>query len=186
MVSHRPVALGVPETDGPPLTGRVDEVILINERLARLHVDLRQEKLGSVVRKRIGPQELARRTIERPDATAFADVQRDVTRLAPWNIRVDPFDELRIGADGGPHQNSFVRVIHIPVVARQMLVIPNELAGIGIERHGRIAVKVRRRRKGNRSGVPAVTGRPGIRHRVGDAPDDQPPRRVISSCQSPR
>ena len=67
-----------------------------------------------------------------------------------------------------------------------MLVIPHELSGIGIERHGRIAVKVRRRRKWNRPGVPAVTGCPRVRHRVGDAPENQPAHRVVSAGQSPR
>ena len=124
--------------------------------------------------------------IERPDAAALADRQRDVALLAARNIRVDPLDELRIGIDRGPHQHSFVRVVQVPVIARQMLVVPDELAGVGIERHGRIAVEIRRRRKRNRARVSAVAGGPGIRHRVGDAPENQPPHRIVPARQSPR
>ena len=111
-------------------------------------------KFRRVVRKRLGPEELARVAIERPDAAALADRQRDVALLAARNVRIDPLHELRIGTDRRAHQHALVRVVQVPVVARQMLVVPDELAGVGIQRDRRIAVEIGGRGERNRSALP--------------------------------
>ena len=67
----------------------------------------------------------------------------------------------------------------VPVVARQMLVVPDELAGVGLQRDGRVAVEVGGRGRGNRVGVAAVPRRARVRHRIGDAPVDEPPHGIV-------
>jgi hypothetical protein len=67
-----------------------------------------------------------------------------------------------------------------------MLVIPDELSGFGIQRHGRITVQVCWRRQRDGSRVATVPGGASIRHRVRDAPENQPAHRIVATRKPPR
>jgi hypothetical protein len=67
-------------------------------------------------------------------------------------------DSGRVGVDGGVDQQTFEWVIEVPVVV-QMLVIPDDLTGVGVEGERRVVVQMRvvrtahqelRRRRGDR------------------------------------
>ena len=70
------------------------------------------------------------------------DLDHDVALLPARNVGVDPLHRAGIGIDRGPQQRSLVDVVGIPVVAGQVLVIPDELAGIDVQRHRRVRVQV--------------------------------------------
>src|SRR6516225_6607596 len=60
-------------------------------------------------------------------------------------------------------------LVVIPRVVRQILVVPNELAGIDVERHGRVGVEI----------VPRAGLRVIIRGRIAGAPNGEPRRRIV-------
>ena len=124
------------------LTGLLQDEVPVDGRLAGFPIDVGDEELRRVEWKGRGPQELTVIAIEREQAAAFTHTHRDVSLLVAGNIRIHPFHKFRIGIDRGPHEDSLVRVVLIPIVARQMLVIPGKLARIWIQRHGRIRVEI--------------------------------------------
>jgi hypothetical protein len=73
-----------------------------------------------------GPEELAGAAVERPDDAGLADGQK---RLARTSVYLDVGEHL------------LKDMIEIPVIARQELVIPNDLAGIRIQRQRRIGIE---------------------------------------------
>ncbi len=118
------------------LAGLLEDQIIVDLGLAGLDVDSLEHGVGRVVRERRRPEELAGGAVEREDAARFADGYGDVALLTLFDGGVDPFDELRIGSQLEVQQRAFVGVIGIPVVTGQMLVIPVELAGGGIDGDG--------------------------------------------------
>ena len=58
------------------------------------------------------------------------------------NLGVDPLDGSGIWIKGGSEEDSLVGMIGIPVVSWHMLVIPDQLAGVRLQGHGRITVKL--------------------------------------------
>ncbi len=110
----------------------------------------------------------------------------NVALLAAPDVRVDPLDELRIRVDRRSKQRPLVRVVLVPIVARQMLVVPGELAGVGIQRDGRIAVEIGGRKRRDRIRIAAVPRHPRVRRRIGNAPVDQTPHRIVAPGQTPR
>ena len=62
-------------------------------------------------------------------------------RLAGLQARIDPRDLARFGRDRGVDEQPLERMIEIPVVD-QMLVVPDDLAGRGIERERRVVIEV--------------------------------------------
>jgi len=64
------------------------------------------------------PQEFARAPVERPNDSRLSDCQQRLPRAIP---HVDV------------HENLLEHMIEIPVVAGQKLVVPHDLAGIGVE-----------------------------------------------------
>ena len=139
-----------------------------------------------VVRERRGPEELARLAVVEPDAAALGGRDGDVARDAARDVRVDPFDVRGIGIDDGADQGLLVRDVHVPVVAGQMLVVPDELARVGIQRDRRVAVEVGRRVARDRVDVAAVTIGARVRHRVRDAPVEDSAHGIVASPGSPR
>src|SRR5271165_6537972 len=71
--------------------------------------------------------------------------------------------------DAGVHENALVIVIRVPVVAGKLLVVPDELAGLHVERDRRVAIEVGRRGQRHSVGA-AVPRQPRIGVWVGDAP----------------
>ena len=63
-------------------------------------------------------------------------------RLARLDLRVDPRHLLRVGRDRGLDQQALERMIEIPVID-DVLVVPDDLAGVGVERQRRVVVEVR-------------------------------------------
>ena len=84
------------------------------------------------------------------------------------------------------HQRALMRIVGVPVIAREMLVIPGELAGIRIDRNRGIAVQIRRRRPRGPIRLAVVPRRALIRHRIRDAPVDHFAHRIVAPRQSPR
>ena len=175
MVSRGPVTARIPVTDDVVLAGLLENDVPVDRRLAGFHVDIGDHEVRIVVRKRRGPEKLAGGAIQLEDSAGFADRDRDVALLAALDRGIDPFHELRIGIQSRPQQSSFVRVIGIPIVAGQMLVIPGELAGSGIDRDGGIAVEIGRGGARNGVGIAVVA-----RGRADPASDWRRPSR--SAC----
>ena len=73
---------------------------------------------------------------------AFGDGDDDVLLGAGCHTRINPFDESRVRAHAGADEKAFLVVVGIPVVAGQFLVMPDQLAGLDAERHGRVAVEL--------------------------------------------
>ncbi len=76
-----------------------------------------------------------------------------------WMSGLIHFTNFGIGIQPRADQRALVGVIGVPVVAGEMLIVPDELPGLGVERDGRVAVKIRRRacgrpRRGCRCGAP--------------------------------
>ena len=142
-------------------------------------------KCSRVVRKRHRPEELAGGAVVEPHAAAFADRDRDVALDAFRHVRVDPLHVPRIGIDDRADQRLFLVDVHVPVVAGQMLVVPDELARVGVERDRRVAVEIGRRMARDRVDVAAVPVAARVRHRVGDAPVDESPHGVVGAGQPP-
>src|SRR5688572_28089951 len=120
--------------------GLLEYEIPVEGRFARLHVDIRNHELRSVNREWRCPQELAVAAVENEDSTGLANRHDDVTLLSSRHRRVDPLHEARIGIEPRSKQSPFMRVVRIPVVAGQMLVIPRELAGVRIQGDSRVAI----------------------------------------------
>src|SRR5262245_18615674 len=81
--------------------------------------------------------------------------------------------------------------VRIPVVARNVLVVPRQFPCIGIQDDGGIAVEIRRGMCRDRIGVPVVAYAPRVlggvlAARIRDAPVEQTPYGVVGSRQSPR
>src|SRR2546426_952085 len=74
------------------------------------------------------------------EAPAFCDRHHDVALLARHDRRADPFRVPGVGVQARAHEDALVVVIRIPVVAGKLLVVPDELARLDVERNGRIAV----------------------------------------------
>ena len=114
---------------------------------------------GSSDRKRRGPEKFAVVAVQHEDAAGFTDGDDDVALLAGPDCGVDPLHVLRIGTDARAHQRAFMRVVGVPVVAGQMLVVPGELAGVRIRARSSNCCRGRRaltgkRRRGCRRAVP--------------------------------
>ena len=75
-------------------------------------------------------------------------------------------------------------MIEIPIVARQVLVVPHELAGLDIDGDGRVAVELGR--CGARNGIDVAVALPARpRLGIGDRPVEHLARRVIRTRQPP-
>ena len=57
----------------------------------------------------------------------------DLAPLARLHLRVDPRHFARIRRDGGVDEHALERMIEIPVID-EVLVVPDDLAGVGIQR----------------------------------------------------
>src|SRR5262249_4672742 len=73
----------------------------------------------------------------------------------------------------------------VPAVAGELVVVPDELAGLDVERERRIAVEIGRRGEGNGVGT-AVARKPRIGVRIGDAPVEDLALGIIGARQAPR
>ena len=57
------------------------------------------------------------------------------------NARIDPRDLARIRRDGRVDEQPLERMVEIPVID-EMLVVPDDLAGLGVERERRVVIQV--------------------------------------------
>ena len=48
----------------------------------------------------------------------------------------------KIGRDAGPHQHPLLVVVGVPIVGGQLLVVPDQLAGLDVQRNRRVAVEI--------------------------------------------
>ena len=161
-----------------------EELVGVDARLAGFHVDVVHVDVGIVVGERPCPQEPAARALDDEQAAAFGDRHHDVALLARHDGRADPLRVPRVGVQARAHEDALLVVIRIPIVAGKLLVVPEELARRDLERNGRIAVEIGRR--GERYGIgAAMTRKPRIGVRVGDAPVQDLAFRIIGAGQAP-
>ena len=89
-----------------------------------------------------GPQELAGLPVQRVNDAGLAGNTGDhFAPLARLDLRIDPGHLARIRRDGCVDQQPLKRMIEIPVIDH-VLVIPDDLAGIGIQRQRRVVIQI--------------------------------------------
>src|SRR5262249_5937502 len=104
------------------------------------------------------PQEFAGAPVERPDDAALADSQE---HLPGMTVDLD-IGELR------PET-----MIEIPTIPRQELVVPDDLAGVGIKRQCRVGIED--------SAVAGAAHDLAVRDRAAGAPIDEIERRIVTA-----
>ncbi len=88
------------------------------------------------------PQELAGGAVEGVDDAGLAgDAGHDPAHLARLQAGVDPLDRLRVRGHRGVDEDALERVVEVPAVV-EVLVVPDDLAGVGVEGEGRVVVEV--------------------------------------------
>ena len=91
---------------------------------------------------RIGPQELAGLAVEGVDDAGLArNAGHHFAHFTGLESRVDPAHRARVGRHRRVEQDPLERMVEIPVVV-QVLVVPGDLAGVGVERERRVVVEV--------------------------------------------
>ena len=90
-----------------------------------------------------GPEEFAGLAVEGVDDAGLAGhAGHHPADLARPQPRVDPAHRVGVGRDRGVEQHPLEGVVEVPVVV-QVLVVPDDLAGVGVEGEGRVVVQVR-------------------------------------------
>ena len=115
-----------------PLVIFFEHGIPVDGSLTGRCVDARDVELRRVVRARSRPEELAVVTVDHPYPSGFSNGCHNVAFLAPRNFRAEPFDFLGIRIERRAKQNALMRVILVPIVSWQVLVIPVELSRVRI------------------------------------------------------
>ena len=88
------------------------------------------------------PQKLPGLGVERPDQTCLArNAGDDLAPLAGAHIRVDPRHFRRIRGDLGLDNHPLEDVVEVPVVARQVLVVPHHFACVRVDRQRGVGVQ---------------------------------------------
>ena len=125
-------------------TGYTVDDFIIDPRLP-IRIDFFDQEPRSVIRERRRPKKFPVVAIQQEQSTTFADRSRNFMLRILRDRCIDPLHIFRIRIHGSREENALIRVVLIPVVARQVLVIPQQLAGFRIQRNCRIAVEIRRR-----------------------------------------
>src|SRR5690349_3379004 len=99
-------------------------------------------KLRRIVQERRRPQEFSSVTVDDPDPASFRYRRNNIPFLPALYLRVEPFHVLRIGIEDRSEKNALMRMVFVPIVAQQILVVPIELARLGIKSHCKVAVKL--------------------------------------------
>src|SRR5207302_6690337 len=97
--------------------------------------DLGDDEVWRVEWEWRGPEKLAIRAIQRPDASALADVHRNVANFTATDCGIDPLHKPRIGIHGRANERSLFVDVFIPIVTGKMLIKPLQLSGVRIERN---------------------------------------------------
>ena len=159
--------------------------VVVDGDLAGFAVDIGNEKQRIIVGKRRGPEELAGAAVDLKNSAAFAHHHRYVVFFAARNIGIEPLHVLRVGIEFFADQRALVRVVHVPIVGGQMLVIPFELARFRIERDGGVAVKIGGRGARGAVGIAIVALQARVRHGIRDAPVERFADGIVGAGQSP-
>lgn len=164
MVGRRPEAAGIVEADEHAVAVFLFHLVPVDVGAPRVDVDAGDVEVGHVERERRGPEELPGLPVQNPDAAGLRDLDHHVAFLTARDIGIDPLDCCRIGIDARANEGSLVDVIEVPVVAGQVLVVPDELAGLDVDGDGGVAVELGG--SGTWDGVDvavALPPRPGLR-----------------------
>ncbi len=146
MVSDRPQPARVVETAEHLVAVFLEQLVDVDVRLPGLEVDLVHVDIGIVVGERMRPQEFPGLTFDHEHAAALADRHNDLTLLIARQVGAPPLHVPGVGIDQRAQQDALLVVIGVPVVARQLLVVPDELSGRDVERDRRVAVEIGRSR----------------------------------------
>ena len=185
MIGDLPQAARVVVAADDAVAVLLEQLVGIDARLAGLDVDDAHVDVRIVEGERPRPQELAGLLRDRKHAAAFGDGDDDVLLGAGRHRRIDPFDESRVRAHAGANQDAFLVVVGVPIVAGQFLEVPHQLAGLDVERHGRVAIELCRRCLGD-GVVAAVAFESRVRIGIGHAPIDDFADRIVRARQAPR
>ena len=117
-----------------------------DEQCVGIHGDVAGEAVDArehvLLHGRARPEEFARRAVERVDDARLAGNPRDdFAPLAAADARVDPRHLVAVGSYGRLDEQPLVRVIEIPVID-DVLVVPNDLARVGVQRERRVVIEV--------------------------------------------
>ena len=116
-----------------------DVDIRIGNALASLDVDADDDIL---IIGLLGPQEFPGGSVQGPDDARFARNPGDhLTSRAGSNIRIDPGHGVCLGYHLGFHHDAFEGMILIPVAPGDVLKVPDDFPGIGIQRQGRVGIQ---------------------------------------------
>ena len=135
-----PVLAAVPRGAGEDLLAlrAEDELGVLGDR-AGGPVDVADHVLRNGVP---GPEELPGLPVQRIDDAGLAgNPGHDPAGLAGLDAGVDPGDLARIRRDGGVDQEPLERMVEVPTVV-QVLVVPDDFAGVGVEGQGGVVVEV--------------------------------------------
>ena len=111
----------------------------VGNALAPLDVDADDDilKIGL-----LSPQKLPGSSVQGPDDTRFAGNPGDhFAARTGGNIRIYPGYGICHRGDLGFHHDAFEGMILIPVTPRDMLKVPDDFPGIGIQRQGRVGIQ---------------------------------------------
>ena len=153
---------------------------------AGLDVDVGDhEPLGALERERVGPEELAGLAVVDEQAAGLAQHDHDLALFGgAGQLRIDPAHRLRVGIDHRVDERALLHEVLVPVVARQVLVVPVDGAGVGVHGDGRVGVQLARRAVAHVPGPAPDESRIGQRHC--HAPEDAVQLGVEAAGDAPR
>src|SRR5690348_13644261 len=124
--------------------------------------------------------------VESEDATGFTSGENNVAALACLDLPVEPLGGCGRGIESGGDQDAVIGPVFIPIVAGQMLVIPIQFAGVGVDRESGIAVQIGWCVGRNRIEIAAVALEAGVGRWIRNTPDDGIGSGIVSAREAPR
>src|SRR5262249_21735954 len=122
VIRHRPVPFCIVRTDNMPLVIFFEYGVPVDGSLTGGRIDVGNVELRRIVREGTRPKKLPVAAINHPYSPGFSNSRNDVPFLAARNLRIGPFDFLRIGIERCAEQNALMGVVLIPIVAWEILI----------------------------------------------------------------
>ena len=127
-------------TNEAPVANRAEQRLRIGSHPAGCAVDAGNNVLHD---SRFGPQKLAGLPVERINDSGFSgNTGHDLATLAGPDSRIDPADVGGAWRHSRVDEQALEWMIEIPMI-HEVLVVPDHLAGVGIQRERRVVIEVR-------------------------------------------